>query len=209
MRDTVFIFDFDGTIADTLQYVLEISNRLADEFGYKTIHESEVEGLKGKRAKDVLRHVGIPHVKIPAILKRARSEFRYGIEALEPIAGLREVLHKLRAQNLRMGILSSNSVKNIEAFLGYHELEVFDFVHSSSRLWGKNVALKKMMSEKQLDADKMLYIGDEVRDIVAAQKAGIRSAAVTWGYNTRDVLSVDEPDYLLSHPDELLSLPLA
>ena len=51
-----------------------------------------------------------------------------------------------------------------------------------------------------------LYVGDETRDIEAAQKAGVSIAAVTWGYNSAEVLRRFSPDYLVNRPDELLSL---
>jgi phosphoglycolate phosphatase len=51
-----------------------------------------------------------------------------------------------------------------------------------------------------------LSIGDEVRDIAAARKAGIAIAAVTWGYNSRAALERAHPDYLVTRPAELLQL---
>ena len=35
MQNRVLIFDFDGTIADTFQLIVAISNHLADEFEFK------------------------------------------------------------------------------------------------------------------------------------------------------------------------------
>jgi len=39
-----------------------------------------------------------------------------------------------------------------------------------------------------------LFVGDKTRDIEAAKKAGIRMAAVTWGYNSRRSLDAMKPD---------------
>jgi phosphoglycolate phosphatase-like HAD superfamily hydrolase len=42
MTAKVIIFDFDGTIADTLDAIVNISNRLALEFGYKQTSFAEI-----------------------------------------------------------------------------------------------------------------------------------------------------------------------
>ena len=62
------------------------------------------------------------------------------------------------------------------------------------------------MKDKDLKLSEMIYIGDETRDIQAAKKAGIRSAAVTWGYNSRKALEAQSPDYLIHSPQELFHL---
>jgi len=49
----------------------------------------------------------------------------------------------------------------------------------------------------------VFYVCDEVRDIEAARKSGISSIAVTWGYNTKDALIKENPDFLANTPDEL------
>ena len=41
----------------------------------------------------------------------------------------------------------------------------------------------------RLGRDEVVYIGDEARDIDAAQKVGIPIISVTWGFNSSDVLS--------------------
>ena len=38
-----FIFDFDGTIADTLSLLVEISNQLANDFKFKTIDPKNIK----------------------------------------------------------------------------------------------------------------------------------------------------------------------
>ena len=47
---------------------------------------------------------------------------------------------------------------------------------------------------------------DEVRDIEAARKSGIKSVAVTWGYNSKDALLKENPDFLINSPDELRNI---
>ena len=52
----------------------------------------------------------------------------------------------------------------------------------------------------------MLYIGDELRDVKASQKAGVPIAAVTWGFNSKESLAACSPDYLFDSPADFLRL---
>ena len=49
MHKSLIIFDFDGTIADTLRVALSIINDLGDEFGFRRLNQKEFVELKGKK----------------------------------------------------------------------------------------------------------------------------------------------------------------
>ena len=53
-----------------------------------------------------------------------------------------------------------------------------------------------MVLENNLDSANTYYVGDETRDIEAAKTAGVKSIAVTYGMNTKDVLQKSEPDII-------------
>jgi phosphoglycolate phosphatase len=78
-------------------------------------------------------------------------------------------------------------------------------VWSENTLFGKQRALKKILKVYELSASEVLYIGDEVRDIEGAKKAGVASGAVTWGYNDEELLLEHEPDVMFNSPQDLLS----
>lgn len=206
MNDNILIFDFDGTIADTHRYIIEISNSLAAEFKYKLIEPEDIENLKAMTSQQVIQRLHVPIMKIPAILTRAKQEFQKGVMNLLPIPGLQEALAQLKDNGARMGILSSNSRDNILRFLDNHGLNIFDFIHSTPKVWSKNTSLKKLMQEHGLAAGQILYIGDEIRDITAARKSGVKVAAVTWGYNSSQALAEHAPDLLLHYPGDLTAL---
>jgi phosphoglycolate phosphatase-like HAD superfamily hydrolase len=42
--------------------------------------------------------------------------------------------------------------------------------------------------------------------VKASQKAGIPIAAVTWGFNSRESLAAEAPDYLIDRPEDFLRL---
>jgi phosphoglycolate phosphatase len=82
----------------------------------------------------------------------------------------------------------------------------FDFVSSTSRLTGKAKHLKSIRRTFSLRPEQMLYIGDELRDVKAAQEAGVPIATVTWGFNSRESLAAEAPEYVFDRPADFLRL---
>jgi phosphoglycolate phosphatase len=63
-----------------------------------------------------------------------------------------------------------------------------------------------VLKRNRLSAANCYYIGDEVRDVVAASKAGVSPIAVTWGYQDTQALKEHHPDALINKPAELTAL---
>jgi phosphoglycolate phosphatase len=72
------LFDFDGTIADTEQLVLEATNALADEFGFEPIRPEEHPAIRAMGARErLVKRLGIPLWNVPKVRRierRAREE---------------------------------------------------------------------------------------------------------------------------------------
>ncbi|HSA83958.1 MAG TPA: HAD-IA family hydrolase, partial [Patescibacteria group bacterium] len=128
------------------------------------------------------------------------------IEMITPIRGMKEQLIHLQNADCTLGILTSNSEKNVVKFLERNNMQVFDFIYSGSSLFGKEKVIRSMLREKKFDPDKVIYVGDEGRDIEASKKAGVKVAAVTWGFSSRKGLETYKPDFLLDTPEELTKL---
>jgi len=206
MKSNLLIFDFDGTIADTFHFILDLSDKLAEQFNFNKIKPNEVEMLKNSTVLETINHLKVPYLKIPQILLEARKALHDEIETIEPIQGLKEILLQLKSFGIKMGILTTNSSKNVMHFLKNHDLDIFDFINTTSMVWGKDSSIKKIVDKENLPYNSVLYIGDETRDVEAAQKAGVKVAAVTWGYNSKKALKNHQPDYLVDEPQELIEL---
>ena len=206
LKNDVLIFDFDGTIADTFQSLITIANRLAKEFNFNEIKPTDIDYLKDKSVQETIAHLNIPLLKFPMIVAKAKRELHKEITSIKPIEGLKDILHQLKSCGYTMGILTSNASNNVMGFLENHDLNFFDFVKTTSKIWSKNRSLKTLMREHQLEDSQVIYIGDETRDIIAAQKVNIRNVAVTWGYNSQKALKAHNPDYLIHSPQELFQL---
>ena len=207
MKYRILVFDFDGTIADTLGETRRIFNELAPDYGIRQVAEEELEELRHLSLKQLLTHLDIPKRRVPALISRGTGLMRGNITQLPMIDGMNEVLVELRRHVHSFGVLTSNSTANVDLFLKTHGLrDQFDFVSSTSKLTGKAKHLRAICKTFSLRSEEVLYIGDELRDVRASQKAGVPIAAVTWGFNSRESLSVEDPDYLINHPEDFLRL---
>lgn len=204
---THLLFDFDGTIADSLFAIVTITNRLAPEFGYRPTPYEEVHALKGMTARQLIRYSGIPVLRIPALLRRLRRELRRQSLDIPPCKGMPEVIQELHQKGYFLAIVTSNTPDVVWAFLKAHSIEhCFASVDGGGTLFRKGKLIVRCLERHQLSPSETIYVGDEVRDITAARFAGIRSVAVTWGFNSREALVAAKPDELVDEPKSLREL---
>ena len=201
------IFDFDGTIADTLDSVVKIVNSHAEHFGYKKVTKKDIPYLQGKKPKEILSYLGISIFKLPLWIKKIHSEINKEISNMKPTVNISPLLSELSGnEQIYLGILTSNTQENVKQFLYKNELIFFDFIRNGKSVFGKSHMLNKIIKQRKANKDDVFYVCDEVRDIEAAKKSGIKSIAVTWGYNNKDALIKENPDFLTDTPDELRNI---
>jgi len=205
-RPKLLLFDFDGTIADTFQCGVEILNLMAPEFKYRPLAEADVPHARDMSTGELMKFLGISATRLPKISRRGKEELSKRMNAVEPLSGMIGLVRHLRAEGFQLGILTSNSQENVSAFLRKFDIEIFEFVHTSSKLGGKGRIIRKILKELRIEAKEVLLVGDEVRDIEAAQETGIHVAAVSWGYNSLNALASGSPDHLVETPEALAKL---
>lgn len=199
------IFDFDGTIADTMHLLVEIyNNTLVPQFKCKPITANEEVLLRSSRPREIMLAKGVTLFNLPLIVLKARKELRRHMNEVNPQGTIISTLIQLSRQGMRLGICSSNSQSNVCSFLASHKiLYLFDFIHAGKNVFGKHRMLRHSIKQQQLRKEETAYVGDEIRDVEAAHLAGIRAISVLWGFNSADALSSAKPDILISSPEEL------
>ena len=181
------IFDLDGTIADSESVFFDIVNELAPRFGYAPIVSSESGALKKLHLRDFLLHrLGWRIILLPFILRAGRARYHALASKVPVFPGTLEVFRTLREHGMRIGMISSSEERTIRPILEANGLAV-DFI-AHSNLFGKAGALKRVLRKESLATMDVIYVGDEVRDVEACQKAGVKIIAVTWGLNSKEAL---------------------
>lgn len=197
------IFDFDGTIADTLSACINIANKNATAWGFKQVDERDIERLKGMSPFELLAEFKIPFYKVPFLIKKFQLELFEGMDSVKPFSGMKEVLSKLQSEKYLLGIITSNTEENVNKFLEKNDFHTFNFVHNEKNILGKHKTILNVIHEHGLLKKDTVYVGDEVRDIEAARKSGIECISVSWGFNTRKLLEKHSKT-VVSSPKDLL-----
>ena len=201
------IFDFDGTIADSFGISLTIGNRLAQTYGLEPVTPENFDRWRDMSSQQILRELNLPLLKLPCLLNRFKREIQSEISNFPFILGMRETILALWDQNYVLGVVTSNAAGNVRAFLNHQGVgHLFEFVSSCPYYRGKQRVLRSVARRHHLDLGKMIYVGDETRDIDAAKRIPVKSVAVTWGFNSSRALRKHNPDHLINHPRELLSI---
>ncbi len=189
------VFDFDGTLADTRALTIEIFQDIARKYDYPVLSHDEIEAMRKLPIRKRLKLVKVPFRKVPRLLKESWEMMKERIHESALYPGIQHLLKQFHGQ-LPMVILSSNHADNIHAFLTAHDITELDEVIGAAKLFGKERPLKKLLKQYQLAPEEVLYVGDEIRDIVSCQNVGIPIASVTWGFDTQGALKEHHPTYV-------------
>lgn len=198
------IFDFDGTIADTFHF---FAHFLAEKARRAPLSDEQLHALRGLSLKATSRRLGHSWLRMPGLYYAGRHWLGQVMDEVEPIDGVLEALQSLKADGYQLYILSSNSPQNIDHFLQKQGLlDVFSGIYGNIFWRGKRSVLRQLLREHNLKARDCLYIGDEVRDVVAAKRARIKSIGVGWGYNSAEELTSRGATYAAKTPAELVQV---
>ena len=201
------IFDFDGTLCDSLGLSIRLVNARARRYKYRVVQPGDVDTLRSLNLRQAIRFLHLHPFRLPLVIRQLRHDFGHALGELHLVPGMLEAVIDLRQAGFSVGILSSNSLRNIQAFLRDRQLlQHFDFIQAGSSLRGKSRLLKKVMNQRNFKPHEVVYVGDEARDIEACRLAGVAVVSVSWGFNSREMLAARSPDHLVDHPEEFREL---
>ena len=199
----LIIFDFDGTICDSVPMIVDILNSLHSKYQFKEIDPATFARLRTQSVPSIIRALEIRPWLVPKLARETRAQLGQSLNELRCHLGMKELLARLKNEGFRLAIISSNTRKNVSAFLRIHQIDIFEKVFISNHLDGKSVQIRKLLASMKLKPGNAVYICDELRDLEAARQCGILSIAVSWGANTIETLKKAKPS-LLAHSSEEL-----
>lgn len=199
MQKSIILFDLDGTIVDSLPILRSFVEREG-----LSLDEREITTLRDLPARDALGKLGIGPWKLPFVVWRFRDYFQKSLPKADLIHGMVETVGALHDRGYTLGIVTTNSRSNAIKVLERGGIgPCFSFVKSEWNTFGKSKAMRRIVDGYGMKPEDAWYVGDEVRDTEAARDAGLRSIAVTWGFNSEKALRSAKPDGIVSCPDEL------
>ncbi|MDF2377141.1 MAG: HAD-IA family hydrolase [Verrucomicrobiales bacterium] len=206
----LLIFDFDGTLANTLETGIGIFNDLAPDYGLKTVALDEARELRKLNTRALLDHLGISRVLAVKLGAHIRKVLHQQMDQVEMIQGTKEAVLELHRAGFRLGVLSSNSAENVRLVLRrFGLLECFSFIEAGVSLFGKSHRILSVLKKESLTPGHAIYVGDETRDMEAARDSKVSGLAVCWGANGREAMETEGPDFCIDHPGELIECALS
>lgn len=198
----LLIFDFDGTLADSAAWFRSILPDLARRFGFRCPDEDELEILRHKPPREVMRILKIPGWKLVLIAVHVRK--RAAKAAAFPLFdGISEMLEALAGTGIKIAVVSSNAEVNVRKALGPELSAKVSAWSCGAGMFGKAKHFREVLRELKIAPSRTLTVGDEIRDIEAAREVGICTGAVTWGFGMKQALEAERPDHLFESVDDL------
>ncbi|WP_101697146.1 HAD family hydrolase [Clostridium minihomine] len=214
------IFDFDGTLADTLDSIVYFGNSALAECGYPAIDREKYRYLVGKGSdllmRGMLQEVAPKgYTEDDVMLLRRIYENLYEHDPMhfvDQYEGMEALLNELKAKGIKLAVLSNkphNITERLVTMLFSSDL--FDVCYGQrfnvERKPSPEGALG-IAKELGLQAKDCLYIGDSNIDMQTGEAAGMDTVGVLWGFRCRAELEQSHAKHIVRSPQEILKIAL-
>ncbi|WP_299005194.1 HAD family hydrolase [uncultured Caulobacter sp.] len=207
-RYDLVIFDFDGTLADSAAWMMRAVNPMARRYGFKTVTDEEIEMLRGRSTREVIRYLGVSPWKLPLIARAGKKLMAADAHTIPLFPETAKMLRALHGAGVKIAVVSSNSEQVIRRVLGPELSELISLYACGASLFGKARKFKQVTA-RGVSRDKVICIGDETRDIEAARAVGLDCGAVGWGYAKPSILAEHRPTVSFNSMSEIISFVAA
>jgi phosphoglycolate phosphatase len=201
----LFLFDFDGVLADSLDLYAKAVARCLERIGTPIVKNREdyLALFEGNFYESMAAR-GVDLDAFTLAAKEILPQIDY--DAMQPFDGLISVLASLKKDDL-LTVISSNGSRTIRRMLErFGFAPYFEEILGSDFLFSKKEKIGHALAKYGIPPERTFYVGDTVGDIKEARAAGVRTVAVTWGWHSREKLAAAHPDYLVDTPEGLLKL---
>ncbi len=181
-------FDFDGTLADSVDFCLLVFEKVFAEYmGDKAPSREDIYQNFGMNEPGVLRFfMGYDDPEAEADFYRIHRELHPQM-CPEIYPGCRELLEFIRSRNVEQMILTGRSETTCRISMEFLQLTDYfsDFQTGSPEKNDKSGQLIRIMKERDLKPEELVYIGDAVSDAQACIKAGVKCLSAAWAKSAR------------------------
>lgn len=206
------LFDFDGTLADTAPDLAAAINRMRTDLGEEPLPIERLRPFASAGARGLV-FAGFGVKPEDPEYKALREEFldvyaETCCITTKLFPGVAELLAELRRRELRWGVVTNKSTRFTERILVHLDLKP-DCVacgDTTPHLKPHPASLLHAAEQLKLAPNACCYLGDDLRDMKAAQAAGMRPIAVEWGYHHPETGGPGtwEAEAVIAHPMDLV-----
>ena len=208
----LIVFDFDGTLVDSLQFIVTAFSRAFEDQGFPAPEPAAVRRIVGLRLEAAAARL-LPDSQDTQTAERIAAAYRVAFQDLrarnlvdEPLyPGARETLALLNRPEVHLGIATGKSRHGLVSSLERHDLSgLFVTLQTADDGPGKPhpEILHRAMSDVGAEPEETVVIGDTSYDMEMASNAGVRALGVAWGYHGAGELRASGAAHIVeSFPD--------
>ena len=203
------LFDFDGTLLNTNELIIQtFMHVLNDKFPGQYSPQDCINFI-GPSLKETFEQIA-PNEVDEMIAKYRQWNHAYHDHYVKEFDGVNETLEELKKQGHKLAIVSTKKRDTIERGLQFMKAEhYFDFwigLEDVRKVKPDPEPVLLALERLKMPKEKALMIGDNYHDILAGKNAGIKTAGVAWSIKGEEYLRQFQPDYMLHHISDLLTI---
>ncbi|CAD5197953.1 HAD-IA family hydrolase [Pseudomonas sp. FEN] len=195
----LLIFDWDGTLADSIGRIVEAMGVAAARSGFAPRDESAVKGIIGLGLPEAIRTLYPAIGDAELIVFRQHYADSYIALEAEPsplFPGVVQSMEAFRAAGYQLAVATGKARRGLDRVLKAHGwLDYFDITRAADETASKPhpLMLEQILAHCAVPASQALMVGDSAFDLQMARNAGMDSVAVGYGALSLDELRVFEP----------------
>lgn len=190
------IFDFDGTLADTLPLCIRAFRSSIEPHLGRSVTDAEIIATFGLAEEGTIRAL-IPDQCEEGVAAYLTHYEQYHADYPDLFPGIQSLLTELRAKSVRLALVTGKGERSAALSLTFYQLTPYfsAFGYGDLAINSKTRNINRIVADWKLPPDAVLYVGDAPSDIVACRQAGVAIAAAAWASTAEpDVLAKLEPD---------------
>ncbi|MFJ7738847.1 HAD family hydrolase [Lysinibacillus sp. NPDC097287] len=200
------VFDFDGTLANTLPICFYAFQNVFKEFDKKDLTVDEIKEMFGPSETGIIRkNLSNPN-KEDAIeyFYKKYSELHKGLVVDNP--EILELLNSLKEAEIKIGIFTGKAKRSLDISLKALNMEgLFDVIITGDDVIKPKPdpeGLLKALSLLKVENSEAIYIGDSDADIVAGVQANVYTIGVQWLPEYQTSAFIEQPDSIIKSVKE-------
>ncbi|KQL44837.1 haloacid dehalogenase [Brevibacillus choshinensis] len=196
------LFDFDGTVADTLPLIFTAFRSTFQHFLQKHYTNEQIIALFGPTETGIVQNELPPH-EHTAALDHFFAAYTDEHERMQNPPEIARMLEQLQTTGIQMGIVTGKGRRSADISLREWQLtSFFDVVITGDDVTNPKPhpeGIRLAMEQLGVNASETIYVGDSDADILAGRAAGLTTVGVDWLAVTQKAGKFDpQPDYLFT-----------
>ncbi len=206
MSFSLIIFDYDGVLVDSLGDAILIGAEFCRSVSHDRVPTKEtIEALDILTYSELARSIGLSNEQAERFSLYVFERFQAISPTMAFFPEIESLLHRMASKNI--AIVSGNAKNVISAKLAAHELAgTITCIFGALEPGDKAQKIIHACSHFGVDVEQSCMIGDSVSDIRYAKRTGVQSIAVTWGWQSRNKLVNENPEFIVNSVQELAAL---